>query len=155
MDLEASVGEGEDPVLGDTPPRVQAPLDGAVVVERLVPHLDDQKREPRVRLAVVPQRVGGDVGLGLQVVVEGQRPVSAHPELGAAEHLGEALGPQLDSDGVLASLGRPGAQVSVEQLELGDRLERAGFDRAFELGPAQTVVAADRDRNGDRANERV
>ena len=44
---------------------------------------------------MVPQRVGddGDVGLGLRVVVEGQRPVSAHPELGAAEHLGEALGP--------------------------------------------------------------
>ena len=66
----------------------------------------------------------------------------------AAEHLGEALGHQLDSDGVLASLGRLARRSSVEQLELGVRLERAGFDRAFELDPAQKVVAADRDRNG-------
>ena len=55
--------------------------------------------------------------------------------------------PQLDSGGVLASLGRRAAQVSVEQLDLGVRLQRAGFDRAFQLGPAPTVVAADRDRN--------
>ena len=95
---------------------------------------------PACALAVVAQRVGDDSNVGLGVV-EGQRPVSAHAELRAAEHLGEALGHQLNSAGVLAFLARPGAQVSVEQLELGVRLEDAGFDRAFELGPAQTVAA--------------
>ena len=148
LELEASVGEGADPVLGDTPPRVQAALDGAVVVERLVLYLDDQKREPRGVPSRWYRRASVTTAMSGSESSRASGRLVRTPELGAAEYLGEALGHQFDSDGVLASLGRPGAQVSVEQLELGVRLERAGFDRAFELGPAQTVVAADRDRNG-------
>ena len=150
MDLEASVGEGSDPVLGETPPRLQAPLDGAVVVERLVPHLDDQKREPGVRLVVVPSSGCALTGRCPSTTTRSQSPTSpsSPTRYGGRRIPRRGTRPQLDRDGVLASLGRPGAQVSVEQLELGVRLERTGFDRAFELGPARTVVAADRDRNG-------
>lgn len=100
-----------------------------------------RKREPGVRLAVVPPRVGddGDVGLRLRAVVQGQRPASAHPELEAAEHLGEALGHQRNSDGVLASLGRSGAQVSVEQNSASASNAPVSTAR-FELGPAQTEL---------------
>lgn len=43
VDLKTGIGEGEDPLLGDPAPRVQALLDGSVVVQRLVRYLDDQQ----------------------------------------------------------------------------------------------------------------
>ena len=130
VDIEASVGEGSDPVLGETPPRVPAPLDGAVMVERLVPHLDDQKREPGVRLAVVPSSGCALTGRWPSTTIRSPSPtLPSSPTRGGGRRIprrGTRL--QLDSDGVLASLGRPCAQVSVEQIELGVRLERGGFD---------------------------
>ena len=127
VDVEASVGEGSDPVLGETPPRAQAPLDGAVMVERLVPHLDDQKREPGVRLAVVPSSGCAFTGRWLSTTTRSPSPTSpsSPTRCGGRRTPRRGTRPQLDSDGVLASLGRPGAPVSVEQLELGVRLERA------------------------------
>ena len=52
VDLETGLGEPEDPVLGNPAARVQAPLDGPVVLQGVVGDLDDEDGRRRVGVQV-------------------------------------------------------------------------------------------------------
>ena len=127
-----------------------------VLVVGLVVDLEGERRggiepvlgEPGVRLAVVPSSGCALTGPWPSTTIRSPSPTSPSPTRGCGRRIPRrGTRPQVDSDGVLASFGGPCAQVSVEQLELGDppRTRRLR-PRVRTLGPAQTVVAADRDR---------
>ena len=82
----------------------------------------------------------GYVWLGLRVVVGRQRVLYPYVEP-AAEHPPQAVGCEVYADRVADSLRCHGVQVSVDEFQLGVRLERAGFYGTVVFDPAQAVVA--------------
>ena len=82
----------------------------------------------------------GHVRLGFGVVVGRQRVLYPYVEPGA-EHPPQAVGDEVCADRVADSLRRHGVQVSVDELQLGVRLERAGFHGTVVLDPSQAVGA--------------
>ena len=91
---------------------------------------------------VIAHRAGhdGHVRLGLRVVVSRQRVLYPYVEPGA-EDPPQAVGHEVHAERMAASLWCHGVQVSVDEFQLGVRLERAGFYGTVVLDPAQTVVA--------------
>ena len=82
----------------------------------------------------------GHVRLGLRVVVGRKRVLYPYVEP-AAEHPPQAVGHEVYAGRVADSLQCHGVQVSVDELHLGVRFERAGLYGTVVLGPAQPIVA--------------
>ena len=65
VNLKTGIGDGEDPVVRNSRSRIQALLDGPVVLQRLVRHLDDEQCRRRLCVPTVianctsPQRAVG------------------------------------------------------------------------------------------------
>ena len=82
----------------------------------------------------------GHVRLGLRVVVDGQGVLYPHVEPGAEYPL-QTVGHQVYADRVADRLWSHGAQFSVDEFQLGVRLECAGFYGTVVLDAAQAVMA--------------
>ena len=80
----------------------------------------------------------GDVGFGLRLLGRSKRVLDPYVESGI-EHLPQACGHELNHSRMAASLGCHREQLSVNEFQLGVRLERAGFYGPVVLDPAQAV----------------
>lgn len=91
---------------------------------------------------IVADRAGhnGYVRLGLRVVVDRRRVVYPYVEPGI-EHPPQAVRDEVPTGRLAASLRCRGVQKSVDEFQLGVRLEHAGFYGAVVLDAAQAVVA--------------
>jgi hypothetical protein len=118
MHLDDGVDEVDDPVLGQSPPRVQTALDPPVEPQARVGDLDHERGHRRVRVDVVAERAADDrdVRLRLGVVVQCERGLQADvPAI--AERRPEELADLSDDRGVAAALRFPDDERAVEQLQ--------------------------------------